>query len=75
MLEINFESLLTSLMEIIYNLIKMGCKDKKAKKAKKCVLYYDTNDKTGNFVFSKTATHKNTDGSTFESKEIQSRIQ
>ena len=24
----------------------MGCKDKKAKKAKKCVLYYDTNDKT-----------------------------
>jgi len=49
----------------------MGCKDKKAKKDKKCVLYYDTNDKTGNFIFSKKATHKNTNGSTFESEEIQ----
>ena len=49
----------------------MCCKDKKDKKAKKCVLYYDKNDKTGNFVFSKTATHKNTNGTTFESEEIQ----
>jgi hypothetical protein len=49
----------------------MCCNDKKAKKDKKCVLYYDITDKTGNFIFSKTATHTNADGSIVESEEIQ----
>lgn len=49
----------------------MGCK---YEKNKKLVLYYDKNNTLlENFVFSKTASHTNPDGTTIESEEVQTR--